>query len=205
MVASSIEDLRGRLPCDGVLLHIAQIFPGEGFSKVCGNLPLLPQRLLRHAGPAHHVQNQPLHVQHRRHKQRPVWCLILKGQHGEIGPDAVGQESDVLILPAGLVVGGRDLGRRLPGKLPPGSLPPTHRNRGRRPGSGLPPRRCRPCRGHIKLRVSNLFTSALSLWAVCGHTVHPFLHLGKEPGQVEPVRRRVVDVHGQRHDQPAVL
>ena len=46
-------------------------------------------------------------------------ALILKGQHGEIGPDAVGQEDDVVILPAGLVIGGRDLGRRLPGKLPP--------------------------------------------------------------------------------------
>ena len=119
MVAPSIEDLRVDLPGDGVLPYIAQVRPGQLLPEVRGDLPLFPQRLLRYAGPAHHVQNQTLHVQYRRHKQRPVRRPALKGQHGEIGPDAVGQENDVVILPAGLVVGGRDLGRRLPGELPP--------------------------------------------------------------------------------------
>ena len=124
-IFASIEDTNGTIPAvDRVLPHPAQVRPGQGLTEGGFDLAPVPQLLLRHPGPAHHGQDQPLHVQNGRDQQgagRPV-----NGQHGKIGPDAVGPEGDR--PPAALrpIPGRPDVWCRRPGEQllsPPLALP----------------------------------------------------------------------------------
>ena len=63
-VPTPIEDAGGTAPCVGrVLPHPDQVVPGQGLAERSGDLALCPKFLLRHASPAHHSQDQSLHVQ----------------------------------------------------------------------------------------------------------------------------------------------
>ena len=117
VVVSGVEDLGGDVPGDGVFPDVAEITPGEGLPEGGWNFAALLQLRLRYAGPAHHVQDQPLHVQDRGDEERLCKRAALQGVHRKIGPDAVGKDDDMFTLPARLRTGSLQLAAHLPGQF----------------------------------------------------------------------------------------
>lgn len=95
VIPTPVQNVDGAGPgMDGMFPHPAQVFPGKDLPKVCGDLALFPQLVLGDAGPAHHGQDQRLHIQNRGEQQRPV--RDGQRQPGKICPDAGGAQGAVL-------------------------------------------------------------------------------------------------------------
>lgn len=87
LVGTSAENTGGAVPAEHRMLpHPAQIFPGQGLTKRGGDFTLLLQLFLRHAGPAHHAENQVFHLQHGRDQQGAGRCR--ERQAGKVGANA---------------------------------------------------------------------------------------------------------------------